>query len=106
MFKTVNTDLFVLPGNPHMLHCATISEGLREYVAILCIRGPKKGNVYIEEAVLHSMDYSKDVYAGFKFIQEDKLAEELAEYCRVNNLIDMKKIAETLIDSNRAKLIL
>jgi hypothetical protein len=52
------------------------------------------------------VDYSKDVYAGFKFIQEDKLAEELAEYCRVNNLIDMKKIAETLIDSNRAKLIL
>ena len=89
-----------------MLHCATISEGLREYVAMLCIRGPKKGQVYIEEAVLHSVDYSKDVYAGFKFIEDDNLANELAEFCRVNNLIDMKKIAETLIDSNRQHLII
>ena len=104
--RVINTNLFPLPGNPHMLHVCTIQDSLREYVAMLCIKGNKAGQIYIEEVVMHTVDFSKDVWAGCKFIEDDNLANELAEFCRVNNLIDMKKIADTLFDSGKAHLIL
>jgi hypothetical protein len=95
MFKLKDSNYFVLPGNPHMLHLATIQDGFREFVAMLDLTTQK---FYIEEVVLESKDFQKDVWANFKFIQDDSLAQELAAFCEEKKVRDMKKIQETLID--------
>lgn len=97
-FKLKNSNIFPLPGNPHMLHLGTIGYGLREFVLMLGIAGPGKGKFYIEEVVLESVDFSKDVYANCKFIDDDELAQDLAEFADELGLRDIKKISNTLID--------
>jgi hypothetical protein len=97
-FKIKNSDLFVLPGNPHMLHLATISKGLQEYVVMLCIKNPPlampgqnyTGRVYIEEAVLENKDFSKDIFANLKFIDDDNLANDLAAFARDHGILDIQ----------------
>ena len=68
---------------------------------MLCVNGPQRGKVYIEEAVLNAVDMTKDVYAYCKFILDDALAEDLAKFAEMKKLTDMKRIANTLIDSGR-----
>lgn len=92
-FIVKDTNLFFLPGNKHMLHIATIGYSLREFVAMLDVNTQK---IYIEEVVLVSQDFSKDVYANFKFIDEDELAQELSEFCDSRKLLDMKRIQDRL----------
>jgi hypothetical protein len=94
-FKITNTDYFYLPNNPHMLHLATISYSLREFILMLDVTQNK---IYIEEVVLVSVDYSKDVWANFKFIEDDSLAEDLYKFCEDKKLIDMKRVQETILD--------
>lgn len=94
-----NTNYFPLPGNPHMIHIATIGYGLREFVAMLDRTTQK---FYIEEVVLESKDFQKDVFANFKFIDEDALAEDLAKFCEDKKLLDMKRIQNVLIDTGAA----
>ncbi len=94
-FQIKDTNYFFLPGNKHMLHLASISYSLREFILMLDITTQK---TYIEEVVLESKDFSQDVWANLKFIQDDQLAEDLAAFCQDRKLIDVKRIQERLID--------
>ena len=87
-----DSNIFPVPGNKHMLHLATIEKGLQEFIIMACIRGPQKGNVYIEEVVLNTVDWTKDVFANCKFISDDALAEDLARYADEKGITDMKKV--------------
>ncbi len=100
-FKVKNSNLFKLPNNPHMLHLATISYGLREFIAMVCIQGPHFGKCYIEEVVLNTVDWKTDVFANLKFIDDDNLAFDLAKYCEDKGLTDMKKRMNELGDTGR-----
>ncbi len=80
-----------MPGNNHLMHMATIGYGLREFIVMVGVRGPSKGSAYIEEAVLTSVDYNDDVYAHLKFIDDDNLANDLAEWVTEVGLLDMKE---------------
>lgn len=97
-FLIKNSDLFLLPGNPHMLHLATIGYGLREFVAFVCIKNPPLselngvsyvGNCYIEEAVLESKDLTHDVFAHLKFIDDNSLAHDLAKFATEHNILNI-----------------
>jgi hypothetical protein len=90
-FVVKDSNLFKLPNNPHMMHLATISYGLREFIVMACIEGNHKGKCYIEEVVLESRDFSKDVWANCKFISDDNLAFDLAKFAEDKGLTDMKK---------------
>jgi hypothetical protein len=105
-FLVKNYDIFKLPGNRHMLHLGTIGYGLREFVVMYCTGGEKAGNMYIEEAVLHSVDFSKDVYAGFKFIKDDNLARELAAYASEKNMTNMVDIGNRLFSTGRGSWLM
>ena len=54
-----------------MLHLGTIGYGLREFVVMLGVTGSAQSKVYIEEVMLESVDFSKDVFANCKFIADD-----------------------------------
>lgn len=96
-----NSNIFPLPGNPHMIHLGTIGRGLREFVVLLCTQGLSQGQCYIEEVVIQSVNWDEDVFANLKFIQDDELAEELYVFAAENKLTDMKTVSETLISSRR-----
>ena len=104
--RVINSNRFRLPGNPHFLHIATIGKSLREFIVMLCIRGEKKGNLYIEEVVLNSVDWKNDITANLKFIDDDELAEELFRFVEDKKIVDMKVIADELIDSGKESWIL
>jgi hypothetical protein len=99
-FKLKDTNLFYLPGNAHMLHLATIEYSLREFIAMLDVTTQK---LYIEEIVLQSVDFQKDVWANLKFINDDLLAADLAEFLREKKVIDMKKIQEKILEQTRSR---
>jgi len=96
-FKVKNTDLFLMPGNPHMLHLATVSYGLREFVAMVCLKGPKQGCCYIEEVVLNTVDFTTDVFANLKFIEDDELAFDLAKFLEDRQVLDIPKRIEEIM---------
>ena len=93
-FSVKDSNMFLIPGNPHMLHVGTISYGLREFVAMLDLRTQR---IYIEEVVLETKDFSDDVWANMKFISDDNLAFDLAKFAEDEKLTDMKKIQEYMI---------
>jgi len=66
-----------------------------------CVHGPQKGKTYIEEVVLNTVDWTSDVFANLKFIDDDNLAFDLAKYAEENGLTDMKKVAERLFSTGR-----
>lgn len=74
-----------------MLHLGTIEDGFHEYIVMVCLKGPKSGQCYIEEVVLNTVDYSKDVFANCKFIEDDNLAFDLAKFAEMKGLTDIKK---------------
>ena len=92
-FKVKDSNLFLIPQNPHMLHVATISYGLREFIVML---DHTTQQMYIEEVVLETTDFSKDVWANMKFIDDDELAFDLAKFAEDQKLIDMKQIMNYL----------
>lgn len=98
--KIKNSNLFFMPGNSHMLHLGTIEYGLREFVVFTCIASntPYYGNTYIEEVVLTSQDFSKDVTAHCKFIEDDNLAFDLAKFAEEQGITDMKKRTNELLE--------
>ena len=104
-FKVKNSNIFPIPKNPHMLHLGTIEYGLREFIVMLCVWGEKSGKCYIEEVVLTTVDYTKDVFANLKFIQDDNLANDLAMFAEQNGLTDIKRVKETLIDRRKDQWI-
>ena len=105
VMKVKDSNIFLVPNNPHMVHLATIQDGLREFIVMYCRQGPQKGKCYIEEVVLHSTDWSKDVFANLKFIEDDNLAFDLAKFVEDKGLTDIKKRTEELIDQNKLGII-
>lgn len=93
-FKVKDTNLFRLPGNVHMVHIASIGMGLREFILMLDLRTQQ---MYIEEVVLETKDFSKDVWANMKFIEDDSLAHDLAKFAEDKSLIDMKRVNEYIM---------
>jgi len=90
-FYIKNKNIFPMPGNQHLIHLATIGYGLREFVVMVGVRGEIKGKAYIEEAVLNTVNYKEDVFANLKFIDDDNLANDLAQWVMDKNLLDMKE---------------
>jgi len=80
-----------MPGNGHLIHVATIGYGLREFVVMVGAQGSLKGKAYIEEAVLTTVNYSEDIFANLKFINDDNLANDLAEWVLEKGLLNMKE---------------
>lgn len=105
-FRVKNSNIFLLPCNDHMLHLGTIESGLREFVVMYCRGGPKSGNMYIEEAVLTNIDFSKDVFACFKFIADDDEAYEIANFAAENNMTNMVEIANKLFSTGRGSWLM
>jgi len=102
-FAVKSSNLFPMPGNAHMLHLATISYGLREFVVFACIKGTHKGKCYIEEAVLTTLDYKDDVTASLKYVQDDNLAFDLAKFCEQEKLTDVPTRVNELLDQGKGK---
>lgn len=102
-FKVKDSNIFPMPGNPHMLHLATIMYGLREFVVMLWA---KAGKCYIEEVVINTVDWTSDVFANLKFIDDDNLAFDLAKFAEEKGLTDMKKRTEELIDQGKQRWII
>ena len=100
-FKLKSSDIFPIPLNKHMLHLGTIGYSLREFMVTACVRGPQRGQVYIEEVVLNTVNWTEDVFANLKFVSDDNLANDLAKYAEMNGLTDMKKVADRLISTGR-----
>lgn len=100
-FIVKNKDIFPLPNNKHMLHLATIGYGLREFVVMVCRAGPHVQKCYIEEVVLNSVDFQKDVWANLKFISDDNLAADLAAFCEEKKITDMKERFNELGDRGK-----
>ena len=97
-FRVKNSNIFLLPGNGHMLHLGTIEYGLREFIVMTCIGGPHQGKTYIEEIVLNTVDFSKDVFANCKFIEDDNLAFDLAKFAEDKGLTDIKnRVDEVMV---------
>lgn len=105
-FRVLSYNIFRLPGNSHVLHLGTIGYGLREFIVMFHVRGPRANHMFIEEAVLTSIDFSNDVYAGCKFIKDDELAEDLARFAAEKGLTDMVKISNELFDTGRGSWLL
>lgn len=106
-FQVKNSEIFPMPGgNSHMLHLGTISMGMREFCVMYCVRGPKFGNLYIEEVVLTSVDFDKDVYAHSKFIKDDALAYDLAKFAEEKGMTDMVAIANRLFSTGRGSWLM
>lgn len=80
------------------MHLGTIEYGMREFVVIL---SPPKAKVYIEEVVLSTVDFSDDVFANCKHIKDDNLFHDLSMFIQEQGLVDMKKVAERLIDQGK-----
>ena len=99
--KVKDSNIFPLPNNSHMLHLGTIEDGFHEYIVMVCIAGPNNGKCYIEEVVLNTIDFSKDVFANLKFITDDNLAFDLAKFAEMKGLTDVKKRLAELKDSGK-----
>lgn len=97
-FVVTATNLFLLPGNPHMIHLGTIRGGLKEYIVMQDRRNRK---TYIEEVIINNSEMNTDAWASFKFIEDDNLALDLAKFAEEKKLIDMKRITEFLIDQGK-----
>lgn len=105
-FKLTDTNIYPLQNNQHMLHLGTISNGLHEYVVMLCINGEKKGKCYIEQLVYTSLDYSDDVTGHFKYIKDDNLAFDLTKFAEQHKLTDVSERLMELSDQGKASWLI
>jgi len=105
-FQLKNSNVFKVPGNAHMLHLGTIGYGLREFIVMLCTQGAQRGQCYIEEVVLNNVDWSSDVFANCKFVDDDALAEDLAKFAEEKGITEMKKLNELLMSTGRTSWIM
>jgi hypothetical protein len=101
--RIVITDSNVYPidKNPHMLHICSLQRGLREYWVMLCVQGEHKGKCYIEELVPNTSSFKDDIFGNFKFIEDDDLALELAQFAQEHKLIDVAEKAAELADQGK-----
>ena len=54
-----------------------------------------QGKVYIEEVVLNSVDFSKDIFASCKFISDENLAHDLAAFVQEKGLLNRRASASS-----------
>jgi len=94
-----DSSIYPIPGSEHMLHIGTILRGLQEFVVMLCVRGPHSGKCYIEELVPNMVNFSEDVYGNLKFIQDDDLANELAQFAHHKGLTNLKERVGQMIET-------
>jgi hypothetical protein len=100
-FKVKDSNLYRMPGSAHLMHLATIEDGFHEYIAMVAIAGPHKGNCYIEEVVLNTVSWTDDVFANLKFIEDDNLAFDLAKFCEEKGITDVPKRLNELAETGR-----
>lgn len=100
-FSVKNTDIFPMPGASDYIHMASVSYGLREFVAFVCVRGQRQGSCYIEEVVLVSNSTTEDVVANLKFIDDDNLAFDLSKFLEDRKLLDIKERMGELLDRGK-----
>ncbi len=105
-FHLKSKDIHPVPGNPHMLHLGTIGYGLREFVVMICTHGSHKGKCYIEEVVINSTDFNKDVFAYCKFIEDDNLAFDLSQFAEEHKLTDIKERINELQDLGKSSWLI
>ena len=105
--KIKNSDIFQIPNNPHMIHLGTIEYGLREFLVMMCIApGEHQGKTYIEEVVLNTVDWTSDVFANLKFVEDDNLAEDLAKFAMDKKLLDTERVLGQLHETGRSQWII
>jgi hypothetical protein len=104
-FKVKDSNIFPMPGNNHLLHLGTITMGVREFVVMAAVSGSQKGKCYIEEVVLSTIDFSSDVFASCKFINDDNLAFDLAMFANEKGLTNIKKRYNELGDRGKLEWI-
>ena len=73
---------------------------------MLCAKGEKAGQCYIEEVVLNTVDYSSDVFANLQFITDDNLAFDLASFAEEKGLTDIKSRMNEIMDRERMSWII
>ena len=78
--KLLDSNRFCLQGTANQfLHIATVANGVREY---MCFCDLKTQKVYIEEITGGHLE----------FIDDDSLAEGIAEFLRESGVLDINKI--------------
>ena len=102
-FSLKDTNLFLCPGNEHMIHLASIAYGFREF---LCMLDRRTSKVYVEEVVLEGSDNKGNIFANLKFIEDDNLAFDLAKFLDENKVIDMKRVNNYLLDQKKNWLVI
>lgn len=100
--KVKDSNLFLMPENPHMLHLASIEYGLREFV---CMVDRNTTKTYIEEVSLQSADNKGDVWCNLQFIEDDNLAYDLAMFCQEKGVTDMLAVANKLLAQGKGEWI-
>lgn len=81
-----------------LLHLGTIEYGLREFVVML---SPSDAKIYIEEVVLNTVDFSNDVFANCKHVDDDNLFNDLSMFAQEKGLTDMARLANRLIEQGK-----
>lgn len=104
-FQIKNSDIFPMPGDSRFLHLATVSYSLREFVSFVCIKGPHKGQVWIEEVVLESNSRDKSVVANLRLIDDDNLIEDIYRFLEDKKLMDIAQRMNQVIDQGNYKWI-
>lgn len=103
-FKLKNSNIFPMPNSRgRLLHLGTIEYGLREFVVML---SPQDTKIYIEEVVLNTVNFSEDVYANCKFIDDDNLFNDLTEFVNEQKLTDMSRVVERATAQGRSSWII
>ena len=103
-FLLKNSSIFPMPNSKgQLLHLGTIEYSLREFVVML---SPSKGQIFIEEVVLNTVDWAEDVFANCKHIKDDSLFADLSSFSEERGLTDMKRIADTIIDQGKIEWLI
>jgi len=100
-----DSNIYPIKGNEHMLHLATLTKGLRDFWVMIAVSGPCKGKCYIEEYCVTMIDYSKDVFGHFKFIEDDDLAEELARFAERHKLTDIAARSSEMCETGLGRVV-
>jgi hypothetical protein len=105
MIRITDKNIYPIPGNPHMLHLATLSKGLRDFWVMLAVAGQCKGKCYIEEYVPTTVSWSDDIFGNFKFIQSDEEAEELTRFAEHHKLTDISERASEMCETGLGHIV-
>lgn len=95
--RVKNSNIYQIKSSPHMWHLGTVIDGMHEYVALVCLVGPKQGNVYIEELVATSIDFTSDTFGHLKFIDNELQAREVHLFFKEKGLLEIQERLEHMV---------